>query len=88
MNYPKASSNDAGMTKLCFNLLRCGIGGYVKIFWFFSEQEIPDRTTNYVGLVSRIIERVENAQAALADVFSGNTMLVPAEDGMFAVFQC
>ena len=65
MHDAKASSNDEGATKRCFDLLRRGVGGNVKVFGFQAEQQIAHGATHDVGFKATVLQRAHHIERAL-----------------------
>lgn len=56
-------------------LIWCGVGGNVKIFWFFVKQQVVDVVVDQSGFVVCFVEVVYDFEGVFIDIFVGNSML-------------
>ena len=80
MDQPKPPPDDSAVSKESLNLIRMGIGHYVKVFWDPSEEDVADASTHEVGEVPVSMEAVENLQGLFIDHLSGDGMFRPGDD--------
>lgn len=76
----KTAADDACIAEFGLDLLRRGIRGHIEILGLYAQQQVPDGATDNESFIPGIIERVEYAQAARADMFAGNAVLVAVEN--------
>ena len=62
MNDLKAASNDSGIAKALFDLLRGGIGGHVEVLGVFADQKIAHRSPDHVGVKTVLLQLLNHEQ--------------------------
>lgn len=70
MHDAEAATDDACLSEFSLGLFGCGIGRNIEVLGLFAQQKIAHGTAHDIRFITRIVERVEHAQAAGADVFA------------------
>ena len=63
----KPSPDQTTVSKDLSDLFRAGIGHYVEILGLAPQEEIPDATTNQIGLIALLFKAIEDLQRIFAD---------------------
>jgi hypothetical protein len=75
MDQSESSADDPAVSKKGVNLMGVSIGGHIEIFRGFSEEKIPDASTDEISQKSVLMETIEDFQGFFINHFSGNRVL-------------
>ncbi len=76
----EATTYQAAVAEQLTHLLRRGVGGDVKIFGFFAQQQIAYAAADQPRFVARLIESVHDLEGIFTDIFAGNCMLLARDN--------
>ena len=86
MHDAEAPADDERAPEQRFHLLRCGVGGHVKVFGAQAHQQVTHRAAHHVGLVAGLLQGAHHLDGALVhqrgvNVVGGHRHLHPPAGG-------
>lgn len=80
MGQPEPATDQTAVAKYLLYLLRCGIGGDIKIFRLPAQEQITDTPSYQIGLIPGIFEPIEYLDGMFTDIGPGDIMLRAGND--------
>ena len=68
------------------HLIRRRAGCHVKIFRFFTKQEVTYATADEIGFIARLVQSIEHLEGIITDIFAGNCMLFTRDNRHMRLF--
>ena len=75
----ETAANHAGIAEFGTNLLRGGAGGHVEVFGFKVQQQVAHAATDQIGLVTGLLQAVNDAQGVTADLAATQWVLIAVQ---------
>jgi hypothetical protein len=79
VNQLETATDDAGVAEFCADLLRRGAGGDVEVFRRDAQHQVTYATADQIGLVTRILQALDDAHRIAAELIALQRMLAVAE---------
>ena len=80
MRQAEATAYQATVAEQLTDLFRGRIGGDVKIFRLFAQQQIAYAAADQPRFVARLVESVHDLEGIFTDIFAGNCMLLARDN--------
>ena len=76
----EAAAYQAAVAEQLTDLFRGRIGGDVKIFRFFAQQQIAYAAADQPRFIARLVKSVHDLEGIFTDIFAGNCMLLARDN--------
>jgi len=80
MNQSESTADNAAVSKEAIDLMGVGVGGYIEILRGFSEEKIPDASTDEISHKSMLMETIEDFQCFIINHSTRNRMFCSWND--------